>query len=59
MKRKRLREIVTRHGLHGEIAKEVGCHVNTVKNSLKGVSSTPLNLTIRELAKKKYGGKYM
>jgi hypothetical protein len=45
--------------LHGEIAKEVGCHINTVKNSLKGVSDTPLNLSIRELAKKKYGGKYM
>ena len=34
MKRKKLREIVTPWGYHGDIAAEVGCHINSVKDAL-------------------------
>lgn len=56
-RKKKLSVIRVDWGLHDDIAAEVGCHINTVKNSLKGKSSTPLNMRIRELAKKKYGGR--
>lgn len=59
MRKKKLKHIEVRWGLHGEIAAEIGCHINTVRNSLNGKYSSPKNIEIRELALKKYGGKYM
>ena len=51
--------IMTPWGTHGEIAAEVGCHINSVKNALKGKQDSLLAEHIREIAKKKYGGKYV
>ena len=58
MKRKRLREIVTPWGCHGDIAAEVGCHINSVKDALKGKRDSIMGKRIRELALKKYSGAY-
>lgn len=57
-KRKKLREIVTPWGCHGDIASEVGCHINSVKDALKGKRDSVMGLRIRELAIKKYSGAY-
>lgn len=58
MKRKKLREIVTPWGYHGDIAAEVGCHINSVKDALKGKRDSIMGKRIRELALKKYSGAY-
>ena len=58
MKRKKLREIVTPWGYHGNIAAEVGCHINSVKDALKGKRDSIMGKRIRELALKKYSGAY-
>lgn len=57
MAKKKLKKIRVDWGLHGDIAADVGCHINTVKNSLSGKYSSPLNLRIREIARQKYGGR--
>lgn len=58
MKKKRLREIVTPWGCHGDIAIETNCHINSVKDALKGKRDSLLGHKIRELALKKYSGAY-
>lgn len=57
-KRKKLREIVTPWGCHGDIASEVGCHINSVKDALKGKRDSVMGQRIRELAIRKYSGAY-
>jgi hypothetical protein len=57
-RRKKRKEIITPWGYHGDIAAEVGCHINSVKDALKGKRDSLLGMKIRELALRKYSGSY-
>lgn len=49
--------ILVKVGEKKKIAAEIGCHPNSVKLALLGVTDSELASRIRELAKKKYGGR--
>lgn len=51
------KEIIVKRGVQGKIAAEIGCHPNSVKLALAGVTDSEMANRIRELAKKKYGGR--
>lgn len=51
------KQIIVPHGSIIEIAREVGKSANTVSLALKGATNSKLSDEIRELAKKKYGGR--
>lgn len=51
------KEIIVKTGVKTKIATEIGCHPNSVKLALLGVTESELASRIRELAKKKYGGR--
>lgn len=51
------KQIIVKKGAQKNIATEIGCHPNSVKLALLGVTESELASRIRELAKKKYGGR--
>lgn len=51
------KEILVKRGVKTKIANELGCHLNSVQHALAGVTDSELADKIRNLAKKKYGGR--